>query len=128
MLYFHWMISVYYFWTVWQRVIIPSDGTYANLLVLYLYIFGKIDLSKIDDDVVCLSFADNMARFGNVSAHEFKSAWQTEMLCTKCIILFSLMKSFSILLSSEMKCLRCWLWNYSSPDNTIEKQFHRRRQ
>jgi len=109
-------------------VIILSDGTYASLLVLFLYIFGKIDLSKIDDDVVCLSFADNMARFDNVSIDEFKSAQQTEMLCTKYIILFSLVKSFSIVLSYEMKCSRCWLGNYSSPDNTIEKQFPRRRQ
>ena len=82
------MISVYYFWTVWQRVIIPSDGTYASLLVLFLYMFGKIYLIKIDDDVVRLSFADNVARFGNVNADEFIPAPQTEMLNTNPIIIF----------------------------------------
>jgi len=56
--------------------------------VLFLYIFGKIYLSKIDDDVVCLSFADNEARFGSVNADEFNPAQQTEVLYTKHIIIF----------------------------------------
>jgi hypothetical protein len=69
-------------------MIIPSDETYASLLVLSLYIFGKIYLSKIDDDVVCLSLADNVARFGSVNADEFNPAQQTEMLYAKHIIIF----------------------------------------
>ena len=124
MLYFDWMISVYYFWTIWQRMIIPSDGTYASLLVLSLYIFGKIYLSKIDDDVVCLSLADNVARFGSVNADEFNPVQQTEMLYTKHIIIFPPWRVL-LMLSGEMWCSRCLLRNYSSSDNTMEEQFPR---
>jgi hypothetical protein len=127
MLYFDWMISVYYFWTVWQWVIIPSDETYDSLLVLFLYIFGNVYLSKIDDDVVCLSFADNVARFGWLNADEFNTAQQTEMLYTNHTIIFPSRRAL-LVLSGEMWYHRRLLRNYSSSDNTIEEQFPRERQ
>jgi hypothetical protein len=49
-------------------VLLSSQVTYDSLLVLFLYIFGNVYLSKIDDDVVCLSFADNVVRFGRFSS------------------------------------------------------------
>jgi hypothetical protein len=127
MLYFDWMISVYYFWTVWQWVIISSDGTYDSLLVLFLYIFGNVYLSKIDDDVVCLSFADNVARFGRLNADEFNPAQQTEMLYTNHTIIFPSRRTL-LVLYGEMWYHRRLLRNYSSSDNTIEEQFPRERQ
>ena len=108
-------------------MIIPSDGTYDSLLVLFLYIFGKIYLSKIDDDVVCLSFADNVTKFGRLNADEFNPVQQTEMLYAKHIIIFPPRRAL-LVLSGEMWCPRRLLKNYSSSDNTIEEQFPREKQ
>jgi len=47
---------------------------------------ARITSLKIDGVVNCLSFAVNMASFGNVNADEYASAQQSEMLCTKYIM------------------------------------------
>jgi hypothetical protein len=82
-------------------VTIPSDGNdislkrflagtrheeYIFLCYFYILFLARITPLKIDGVVACLSFAVNMASFGNVNADEYTSVQQSEMLCTKYIM------------------------------------------
>jgi hypothetical protein len=74
------------------------------LLILSYYCLSLGNCSSIvllDDDVVCLSFADNVARFGWLNADEFNTAQQTEMLYTNHTIIFPSRRAL-LVLSGEM--------------------------
>jgi len=63
----------------------------------------KVTSIKIEGTVVCLSFAVNMARLGNINAGKcIGFSFMPRLKCTKPIIVLSLGKSFSKVVSGEV--------------------------
>ena len=109
-----------------------ATGTISNLSFQhYIYIFlARFTSFKIDGAVVCLSFAVNMARFGNISTDEFKSVFlffyvQNEMLCTKQYYWLLPREQFSQCCLVRYSALPIC---YNSPQNTIGNSSFMRRQ